>query len=118
MKEYRAAAAILSAALIAGFAAIPVSAGSMGASGPVSPIQLYTGFTYQMEWSEEANRYLAESICPKIAVDEEVSEAYPELDKAFERLNELREKEYAGNYQTLLEDAKERYQEDPDYLHK
>ena len=115
MKEYRAAAAILSAALIAGFAAIPVSAGSMGASGPVSPIQLYTGFTYQMEWSEEANRYLAESICPKIAVDEEVSEAYPELDKEFERLNELREKEYAGNYQTLLEDAKERYQEDPDY---
>jgi len=66
MKEYRAAAAILSAALIAGFAAIPVSAGSMGASGPVSPIQLYTGFTYQMEWSEEANRYLAESICPML----------------------------------------------------
>ena len=90
MKEYRAAAAILFAALIAGFAAIPVSAGSMGASGPVSPIQLYTGFTYQMEWSEEANRYLAESICPKIAVDEEVSEAYPELDKEFDRLNELR----------------------------
>ena len=78
-------------------------------------IQLLTGFTYQMEWSDEANRYLAESICPQIALDEASSEKYPELAKAFDRLNGQKKTEFADYYQTILEEAKSQYQDNPDY---
>ena len=110
MKKYRVvAAAVISSAFVAGMVEFPAYADAEAS------IQLLTSLTYQMEWSDDANRYLAESICPQIALDEASSEEYPELAKVFDRLNEQKETEFTDNYQTILEEAKDRYQEDPDY---
>ena len=110
MKKYRVvAAAAISSALIAVMAELPAYAGEEAS------IQLLTSCKYQMEWSDDANRYLAESICPRIALDAASSEKYPELEKALDRLNGQKETEFSNNYQTILEEAKGRYQEDPDY---
>ena len=110
MKKHRVfAAAFISSALIAGMVELSAYADEAAC------IQLFTSFTYLMEWSDDANRYLAESICPQIALDEASSEEYPELAKAFDLLNGQKETEFADHYQTILEEAKRRYQEDPDY---
>ena len=110
MRKHRVvAAAFLSSAFIAAMVGFSAYADEK------APMQLITSFTYQMEWSDDAGRYIAESICPQIALDEASAEEYPELARAFDRLNGRKKTEFADNYQTILEEAKSRYQEDPDY---
>ena len=106
---------ILSAVLVSGMAVMPAFADVPETAAPASSIQVYTGHTYEMEWSRDAGRYLAESICPQAGLDERTEERYPELGRAFRELNEKKRKEFGEKYQEILEDAKERYQENPEY---
>lgn len=107
--------AILSAAIFNTAAALPVCADEADAAAAPSPIQLYTGSVWEYEWSDEANCAFAESACPQVTMDEETAKQYPELAEAFKELNEQQKTEFSENYQTNLADAKERFQENPDY---
>ena len=110
-------AALISCVFLSGMAAGPASAGETekDQAGDGSLIQVYTGHTYEMEWSDDAGRNLAESGCPQVELDEETAKAYPGLEEAFDRLNEQKKEDFTKAYQEILEEARGRFQEDPEY---
>ena len=114
-KQISIISAVVTTALIAGMTVMPVFAETQEKDETAAGIQVYTGFSFQQEWSEEAGRALAQSVCPKAALDDETAAAWPELDKAFAALNEEKKKDADKTYQTTLADAKERLREDPEY---
>ena len=114
-KQISIISAVVTTALIAGLTAIPVFAETQEKDEAAAGIQVYTGFSFQQEWSEEAGRALAQSVCPRAALDDETAAAWPELEKAFAALNEEKKKDADETYQTTLADAKERLLEDPEY---
>ena len=113
-KQNIIAAAALTAALISGMAATAFAAEADGAAEAVKP-RIYTGFRWEHERDEEKNRYTAESIIPQAVLSEESEAAYPELAKAFSEMNEEQSKISKETYQSILESAKDRLEEDPDY---
>ena len=113
-KQNIIAAAALTAALISGMAAPAFAAEADGAAEAVRP-SIYTGFQWEHERDEEKNRYTAESIIPQAVLSEESEAAYPGLAKAFSEMNEEQSKISKETYQSILEGAKERLKDDPDY---
>ena len=118
MRKQLLISAVLSAVLISGAAAAPVLAQETEAAKAAEgakPIRVYTGMISDYEWSDDAGRYLAECSCPQVVLDKETASVYPELAKAFHSLNVQKRQDAEETYQELLEEARERFEEAPDY---
>ncbi|HCI73620.1 MAG TPA: hypothetical protein DHV42_03660 [Lachnospiraceae bacterium] len=109
------ATTVICAALAIGTAAMPAFAEETGADMDSSRIQVYTGKTYEYEWSDEEQCYIAESTCPQVKLDEAAEKSYPKLAEAFRALNKQKKQDADKNFQEMLEEARERFRETPDY---
>lgn len=114
-KHSKIISAVLSAAVVAGMAASIACAEEPGIAAGDS-IRLYTGQIYEYEWCDDANCNYAETSCPQVTLDKETADQYPKLMDALQELNDQKKTEFHENYQEILEDAKERFQENPEYF--
>ena len=96
-------------------AAAAVFAGEQEQTPAVSFLQVYTGYTYEHEWSAEARCDLVESRCPVVALDEETSASYPELAEAFNGLNDVKFEDFHKTFQENVDEITQRIHDDPNY---
>ena len=114
-RAYGFTAAILAGALIFNMTAIPALAEEEEAAAERTSARVYTGLYQEQEYSDDAKRPLAKSVCPQVTLNDIDKEAYPGLAKAFDAINEEKRAAAAETYQSILEEAKSRYEEDPTY---